>query len=96
VKALDIIRDAGQPGAVLVASHNAGISEALAKFVKGADPLHQIGVVGFAEKMPTTVIDLKSEGLLLLDLERDCHAFKKPLKRSLGYNLDDISAQEIL
>jgi uncharacterized protein len=95
-KALRIIRDEGQPGAVLVASHNAGLGGPLAALLGATDPDREVGVVGLSEKMPAEYLALKNQGLRVIDLERDCHAFKKPLNRSLGYDLEDIPADEIL
>lgn len=53
-------------------------------------------VMGFLEKMPPELLQLKRRGLVVIDLERDCHAFSRPLKRALGIDPENIIADEFL
>jgi hypothetical protein len=95
-KALAHIRDQGRPGAVIVASHNADLFTLLQQLLRKTDPKPTVGALAFVERFPSTLSSLKREGLVLMDIERECNAFKIGLGRRVGLAPDDITADDIL
>lgn len=95
-RALQLIRDEATPAVLLIASHSNIVKPILEDLLRKKETSCQVGMLGFPERMPRQLISLKSEGLFVVDLEHGCGAFKKPLKRSFGINVEDITAEDIL
>jgi hypothetical protein len=95
-KGLQIISSEATPSVLLVASHSAVLKPLLEELLHKRGAQCQVGVLGFPEKMPRHLTALKRERLLIFDLESDCRAFKKPLKRSFGIDVEDIKAEDVL
>lgn len=83
-RTLEAIRDRGEGNVVLV-SHDGDFEPQLRDLLKNG---HDVYVVGFEEFLSGELRSLESQGLKIIDLEREIHAFNAPLPRIQVINLE--------
>lgn len=84
-RTLDAIAARGEGNIVLV-SHDGDFEPQLQTLLRNG---HRVAVVGFDEFLSGELRSLEEQGLRIIDLEREIHAFNTPLPRIQVINLDD-------
>ncbi|NMX10872.1 NYN domain-containing protein [Mobiluncus mulieris] len=84
-RTLDAIAARGEGNIVLV-SHDGDFEPQLQTLLRNG---HRVAVVGFDEFLSGELRSLEEQGLKIIDLEREIHAFNAPLPRIQVINLDD-------
>jgi uncharacterized protein len=90
-RTLDAIND--EDGDVLLVSHDRDFLASLRPLIDGQ---RRVGVVGFTEHLNGGYLDLVPDGLELIDLEDDVHAFNQRLPRIRVIELDDYDPKVFL
>ncbi|MBB5847412.1 uncharacterized protein F4555_002208 [Mobiluncus mulieris] len=84
-RTLDAIAARGEGNIVLV-SHDGDFEPQLQTLLRNG---HRVAVVGFDEFLSGELRSLEEQGLKIIDLEREIHAFNAPLPRIQVINLDN-------
>ncbi len=80
-------------GSVILASHDADFVPQIRALLAAG---RRVGVIGFREFLSSQLHELEDEGLEILDLEYDVHAFQVMLPRIRIISLDEFDPMEFL
>lgn len=89
---LDAICENGD-GDVILASHDADFEPQIHRLLQDG---RRVGVMCFNEFLSTQLADLIEEGLEVIDLEHQVHAFQVPLPRLHIIDLEDFNPEDYL